>query len=299
MSSAFIPLYLNSILMNNLYTIGLTSFASDVEVQRINTKTSSNTTYTMPISEISKDMTGRYVQGEVKFQFATELLLEQYAIEITALLKLRKLFQTKGMLQHIQSPIQIGSVNEKQYVEFEAVVHHNPNLKYIERVVDFMEIDNITEGIKGIEQCESKEELELVSSKLKLKKELLNDLQAKINDYRENRCEYLVSEGICGSELRAIIPVENKHLLDNIEHLITCRVTVLGKVIKVGTLEEFGLYHRGMNYLDYIDDKIMDELSNREKSMFSEHIKKEAEEKEGILRGDDPVVLVLPISISL
>ncbi len=295
MNPAFIPLYLNSALMNNLYTVGLNLF-SDVSVQSISTKTQQNTTYTVPMSELTRDLTGRFIQGEFKFNMSTELQLEKTAIEITALIKLRKVLESKSLLTMMRSPLDIQNVREKEYIEFQGIVNHNPHLRYIEKMVDYIEIDNLIDGIKSIDSLKDEDKLDLQIKKLNFKKELIGDLKNKIKQYKDDRCEYLITEGLYGSGLRAIIPVENKHLLDNIEHMMACRVTVLGKVIKVGTIEEFGLFDRGMNYLEHVDDRIMNELSNKERSCFANRMEEEDEE---CLNPDDPVILILPLSISM
>ncbi|WBW97913.1 hypothetical protein [Oceanirhabdus sp. W0125-5] len=296
MDPAFIPLYLNSALMSNLFTVANLNLSSDVSVQSISTKTQQNTSYTVPMSELTRDLTGRFIQGEFKFNLATELQLEQTAIEITALIKLKRILQSKSLIRIMSSPLDIQNVREKEYIEFQGVVNHNPHLRYIEKMIDYIETDNLIDGIKSIDSIKDENKLDTQMKKVNLKKQLLGDLKDKINQYKDERCEYLITEGLYGSGLRAIIPVENKHLLDNIEHMMACRVTVLGKVIKLGTLAEFGLSDRGMNYLDHVDDRILNELANKETSRFAKRME---QEDEHTLNADEPVMLILPLSISM
>ncbi|MCM1992073.1 hypothetical protein [Oceanirhabdus seepicola] len=316
MNSAFIPLYLNSALMSNLFTVvGNIDLSSDVSVQSISTKTQQNTTYTVPMSELTRDLTGRFIQGEVKFNISNELQLEKTAIEITALIKLRKVLKSKSFLTLMRSPLDIQNVREKEYIEFQGIIDHNPHLRYIEKMVEYIEIDNLIDGIKSIESLEDEKKLDLQMKKINFKKELLGDLKDKIKQHKEERCEYLITEGLYGSKLRAIIPVEDKHLLDNIEHMMACRVTVLGKVIKVGTIGELGLSDRKKNYLKHVDKIIVNELANMEKSRSSKNMKKNDDlnpyddddddddlnpyDDDDDLKKNDPVILILPLSISM
>jgi len=295
MNPAFIPLYLNSVLMNNLFTVvGNINLSSDVSVQSISTKTQQNTTYTVPMSELTRDLTGRFIQGEFKFNISTELQLEKTAIEITALIKLRQVLKSKSFLTMMRSPLDIQNVREKEYIEFQGIIDHNPHLRYIEKMVEYIEIDNLIDGIKNIDSLDTKTKVDLQMAKVNFKKELLGELKEKIKQHKEKRCEYLITEGLYGSKLRAIIPVEDKHLLDNIEHMMACRVTVLGKVIKVGTLKGLGMSHRRKNYLEHVDERILNELTDKEKSLFAERMEKDDDDDD-----DDPVILVLPLSISM
>ena len=297
MNPAFIPLYLNSVLMNNLFTVvGNINLSSDVSVQSISTKTQQNTTYTVPMSELTRDLTGRFIQGEFKFNLSNELQLEKTAIEITALIKLRKVLESKSFLKMMRSPLDIQNVREEEYIEFKGVIDHNPHLEYIEKMIEYIEIDNLIDGIKNIDSFETKDKFDLQVAKLNFKKELLGELKDKAKKYKEERCEYLITEGLYGSKLRAIIPVEDKHLLDNIEHMMACRVTVLGKVIKVGTIRELDLTDRVCNHLYHVNKWIIDEIANKDKSLFEAKMRKYDDES---LDKDEPVILILPLSISM
>lgn len=222
LSTIFLPLYLNEGLVNALKTE--IELNSTVKIQKISTRNQETVSFNTPISEIGTNLCGRFIQGDVNVQVLSEQTLERETIKIHAFIEIQTWLGEKNILKTIKNAMDLKKIKEMDYVEISCMLSHNPEIQYMEELVDLLELQVMCGPLMN-SQIDEKE--------LRLKKESIEALKKKIEKYKELKCYNFVSEKLFGSDIRAVIPVENKHMLDHIEHIADSRVTIMGKVIKI------------------------------------------------------------------
>lgn len=242
-TTAFLPLYLNEGLVNNLYNIGIQLF-STVNIQKVSTRNQEIVSFNTPISEIGTNLCGRFIQGDVNVQVLAEQTLERETIRITAFIKLVKMLSEKNILKTVNNIMDLKNLKEMDYVQISCTLSHNPETQYMEELVDLLEMQTI---------CQPLMSNDIDEKELSLKKASIEALKTKIEQYKNLKCDHFISEELFGSNIRAIIPIEGKHMLDHTEHIVDSKVTIMGKVIKIDkniNLEAKAMNGTGFNLIE-------------------------------------------------
>lgn len=267
--SAFMPLYLNSNMISNLFVVLVHLFPDiNVNVKSITTRNQDTVSFDVPISELSHGICGQYVQGDIHIQLLTETKLERIAIEISQLIKVTDMLNRKNLLKRINNGYDINSLKEQDFIEVSCTLRNNSQIEYMEELVDLVELklafdpndkkkeynkkedtnkkdidkeDTKKENDKEHDEKENKEEDRGKEKDLEndeyypITKEALQLLKDKLNEWKNERCLKLISDPIGNTDTRIVVPIEGKHMVDNIAHLTSSPVTIIGKVVKIGT----------------------------------------------------------------
>lgn len=265
---AFIPLYLNNDLADKLYTIAVNVF---IQSKSVSAKNLISIAINTPLSELTYDTFGKYMQGDLHVQMSNELTKqntqERISIQILILLELMDILDSNSVLKKIDSEEAIDNIKENDYVELSGILNLNPTIQYFENIVKLMELDYIFNLNSEIKQ----DRIELLKNKL--------------NEIKKFNCiKYIVTD-ICNTKTCAAIPILNNYLGDNLNYALDSNVRILGKVIKridreeknkinlcTGTCFDFigeehisdmgNTFLRGINRLDRYYDRIKKEDYN-------------------------------------
>lgn len=223
---AIIPLYINSELLNNLFTVVIQEF---IEVKSISTKDVITVNLSAPISEFSYDLLGKYAQGDLQLVLQNEYIKqrteEKISTVIVLLTKLRSILGEQKMIKYITDPTALDTVEENDFIEFTTVLNPNPVLKRVHDIVEDFEINNLFSLSK-----KDDESLDKVSYN---KDHIAAFLKGGLDRCRNERCIRYIAKPLKNSSNIIIVPIKNSCMLDNEDYLLNGRVTILGKVVKI------------------------------------------------------------------
>jgi hypothetical protein len=223
---AIIPLYINSELLNNLFTVVIQEF---IQVKSISTKDVITVNLSAPISEFSYDLLGKYAQGDLQLVLQNEYVKqrteEQISTVIVVLTKLRSILGEQSMIKYITDSTVLDNVKENDFIEFTTVLSPNPVLKRVRDIVEDFEINNLFSIKKKDDEAPNKLGFD--------KERIASFLRGGLDRCRNERCIRYMARPLVDSSHIIIVPIKNSCMLDNEDYLLNGRVTILGKVVRV------------------------------------------------------------------
>lgn len=232
-NKAFIPLYLNNDMVNNLFTVVVQEF---VESKSINTKEQISINYRGPISEFSQEIFGKYVQGEVNVQILNEFSKQKTQIaiskDIEVFMNLRHLLIKNNLLRDISANEMVNNIHENDFVTVKCRLLENPIFYYIKNLINNMEIQNVFGNIKSIN-----------SSKV----EVLSNLKTYMDSWKNKNCIRCVTTELCSPKSRFIVPVDPTYNISRFDYTGRCGVNIVGKVVNF-------IDNKNYNYMDLFGD---------------------------------------------
>lgn len=240
-NKAIIPLYLNTGMINNLFTVVIEKFS---KIQSFNTKKQVIVKANTPLANV---MPKSFCQGDFSFQFLDEFSKqkteERVSIIIITLLKLKSILNENKLIKGLKSEEDIKNLKEYDFIELNTELRHNP---YIERINE----------LEKLLQLQITFNLDSNDKKLfETKREVLNLLKENIKEYKQSKCMKYISPELFGGKYKAIIPLDVKYMEDSLDYLEDSKITVLGKVIRVIDDKESNTVNLlSRTCFDYLDD---------------------------------------------
>ena len=230
-NKAIIPLYLNTDMLNNLFTIVIQQF---VEIKSIATRDVITIHLGTPVSELSYDLFGRFVQGQLDVtlqnEFAKQRTEERVSTTIVIFMKLRDILSSQGILKSFNAGENAGNLEVNDYVEFPCKLSRNPNIENLMNTINMLEIQNAIANKQDELTVDSVVGANTLNYLLK-RKELLDYLKASFNSHKQEKSiKYIANNS--QSNISALVPIKMSSLLDNEDYMLNGNVTVLGKVVK-------------------------------------------------------------------
>jgi hypothetical protein len=226
-NKAIIPLYINSQLLNNLYTVVVQEFS---EKKSISKKEVVSVHYRAPMSEFSYDIFGKYVQGDLEIGFQNEFVKqkteENISQTVVVLQELRDILKRQEILKQLSQLKDLNNIDEGDYIEFSTTLQTNPTVKSIKSIIDNYEVERIFEREDNREICMQDALINFMSSI----KEILNDCTNK-------RCQRFISYFTTHPSSAVITPLKKSCMLDE-DYLFNGKVSIIGKVVRVHRCSE-------------------------------------------------------------
>lgn len=255
-NKAVIPLYLNSNMTNNLFTVLVQEFS------QTKTTTSKNQfilNFTTPINELLFDKNGRCIQGDINIQLLNEsskqISDERLSLIILIFLNLKKMLIDNNLLKVLSSNT-IEGIKVNDYIEFSSILEPLPLIKSIENLIFSME--SYLSFLPLLDNIGSIEE-EKNSTKY-----ILEMLKNTLSSYQSSSCVKYIAK-TAWQQNQFILPLDISNLMDKIDYLTDSKVITLGKVIKItDTNSDYAssIFNTG-NSIDYIEEKILAKLRDK------------------------------------
>lgn len=230
-NKAIIPLYLNTEMLNNLFTIVIQEF---VEIKSFSTKDILSAQVKTPISEFSHDLFGKHVQGDLTIQIQNEFVKqrteERVSATIVILKKLKDILTREKLLKVVDNNTSYKNINVNDYVEFHCKLKRNPYIENLINAINYLEIEGTLDGVEDEVTVDQLGKIKNSASLIK-REELLSYLKKSLNTHQEKRCIRYIGTGIDNS-LKAIVPIKLGSLLDHEDYILSGNVTILGKVVQ-------------------------------------------------------------------
>ncbi|GAA0177887.1 hypothetical protein SH2C18_10340 [Clostridium sediminicola] len=218
-NNAIIPLYLNTGMINNLFTVVIEKFS---KTQSFNTKKQVVIKANTPLANV---MPNSFCQGDFSFQFLDEFSKqkteERVSIIIITLLKLKSILTENKLLKSLNTEDDINNIKEYDFIELNTELRHNPYIERINELEKLLQLQ-ITFNFDGNDN-------KLFQSK----REMLNLLKENMKEYKQSKCMKYITPELFGGKYKAIIPLDVKYMEDSLDYLEDSKITVLGKVIRV------------------------------------------------------------------
>lgn len=240
-NKAFIPLYLNTDMVNNLFTVVVQEF---VQSKSVNTKNQITINYRGPMSEFSQELFGKYVQGDISIQVLNEFSKQKtqasISKDIEVFMNLRKLLFKNNLIRNIELNESIESINENEFIIINCNLLQNPIIYYLQNFINGMEIQNIFGNIKSAN-----------SSNV----EIISNLKDYLNKWKINNCIKCVTEEICIPKSRFVIPIDPNYNIGRFNYIGNCKVSVMGKVVNLSDNKQYNYMKLfGDNHLNFINE---------------------------------------------
>ena len=272
-SKALIPLYINENLLNNLFTVVIQEF---VQIKTISTKSQQAIKISTPLANVIK---GCYLQGtfnlELLDEYSKQRTEERISKIIVVFLETKQILEAENILNKITSSEDIHNIKENDYVELSCRLNKNPQLKQIEDIIKYMEM-RTTLDIKD-SSTDS---------------QILNLLKSQVTDCKEAGCLRLMTDHLFNTNVKAIVPIQQRYVQDNIEDLYN-NVTILGKVVNVNKATEYNKDFSIRTCLDLLHEEDFREI--KESIFNNSSIKYEFENH--FLESDGYIIEILPIAM--
>ena len=259
---AIIPLYLNTEMLNNLFTIVIQEF---VEIKSFSAKDILTAQIKAPISEFSHELFGKHMQGDLTIQIQNEFVKqrteERISTTIFILKKLKDILARENLLKLVDSNATANSIHINDYVEFYCKLKRNPYIENMINAINLLEVEGTLN--------ESKDEISIdefsnqtKSSGIIKREELLNYLKKSLSSHKQERCIRYIATGVNNS-LKAIIPIKLGSLLDHEDYMLSGNVTILGKVVQsmVGNNSSESDFLREEDIRFYSNDAFFDNIN--------------------------------------
>ncbi|MDF2880893.1 MAG: hypothetical protein K0R54_1450 [Clostridiaceae bacterium] len=286
-NKAVIPLYLNSNMTNNLFTVLVQEFS---ETKTITSKSQFILNFTTPINEFFFDKCGHSVQGDINLQLLNEssrqISDEKLSLIILIFLNLKKILIDNNLLKVLSSNT-IEDIKVNDYIEFNSKLEPLPLIKSLESIIFAMESHlaflPLMDNINNIEDEKSST------------KYILEMLKNSLNTYQSSKCVKYIAK-TAWQQSQFILPLDLSNLTDKIDYLTDSKVTSLGKVIKITDTNldsRSNIFHTG-NSIDYIDEEVFAKLKDKYLKKYSfSNINKPVDENAEVKK----IVEILPIAI--
>lgn len=232
-NKAFIPLYLNNEIVNNLFSVVVQEF---VQSKSVNTKDQITINYRGPMSEFSQELFGKYVQGDISVQIVNEFSKQktQAAIskDIEVFMNLRNLLFKNNLLRDISVNELASGIHENDFIIVNCKLMQNPIFYYVQNLINNMEIQNVFGNIKAVNNS---------------RVEVLSNLKGYMDSWKSNNCIKCVTTEHCTPKSRFIVPIDPNYNINKFDYTGHCRVNIMGKVINCIDSES-------VNYMDLFGD---------------------------------------------
>lgn len=229
-NKAIIPLYLNTEMLNNLFTIVIQEF---VEIKSFSAKDTLSAQIRTPISEFSHDLFGKHMQGDLTIQLQKEFVKqrteERVSTTIVILKKLKDILARENLLKVVDYNFSSESLNVNDYVEFPCKLKRNPFIENMINAINLLEVEGALNERKDEVTVDELSEKNNSTSIIK-REELLNYLKKSLASHQQERCIRYIATGVNDS-LKAIIPIKLGSLLDHEDYMLSGNVTILGKIV--------------------------------------------------------------------
>jgi len=283
-NKALIPLYFNEGMINNLYTIVIEEFA---EIKSESTRKLLTISTNTPLYEVT---CGKIRQGDLNVQllneFTSQKIEERVSIVITILSRLKSILNEQSMLKNISNESDVANIKEFDFVQFTCELYKNPVLEYIEDIIRVMELQLafLPEPLENGDETQEH----------KVKRQVLKVLKDDMEVCRTEKCIKFISGNIGNSNTKVIVPLEIKHMADNLDYIEGARITVLGKVVRIPKINEINnnILLSG-TYFDYLNEDYFKEFKNRflkDTTLIGDYDSKNLE-----ING--PVIEIIPIAM--
>ena len=280
---ALIPLYFNEGMINNLYTIVIEEFA---EIKSESTRKLLTISTNTPLYELT---CGKIRQGDLNVQllneFTSQKIEERVSIVITILSRLKNILNEQSMLKIINNETDVKNIKEFDFVQFTGELYKNPLLEYIENIIKVMEMQLAFSAEPADSGNESQED--------KVKRQVLKILKEDMLCCRAERCIKFISGSIGNSNTKVIVPLDIKHMADNLDYIEGTRITVLGKVVKIPKENEINNSVLSGTYFDYLNKEYFQEFKNR--FLKDTNLIRDYDSKQ--LEVNGPVIEIIPIAM--
>jgi hypothetical protein len=281
---ALIPLYLNEDMINNLYTIVIQEFA---EIKSESTRKQITISTNTPLYELT---CGKIMQGDLNVQllneFSTQKIEERVSIVITILSRIKNILNDQSMLKVINSEDDVKNIKEFDFVQFTGELYKNPIIEYIEDITRVMEMQ-LAFSPENIENGDESQEH-------KIKTRVLKILKDDMENCKKEKCMKYISSSIGTSNTKVIVPLEIKHMADNLDYIQGAKITVLGKVVRISKENELSSNSLlSGTYFDYLDQEYFQEFKNR----FLKNTNLIRDYDENQLEINEPIIEIIPIAM--
>jgi len=160
------------------------------------------------------------------------------------------------MLKIITNKNDVVNIKEFDFVQFTGELHKNPVLEYIGDIIRVMEMQ-LAFSPEPLENGNETQEH-------KVKRQVLKVLKDDMEVCRSEKCIKYISSNIGDSNTKVIVPLEIKHMADNLDYIEGARITVLGKVVRVPQKNEINNNTLlSGTYFDYLNEEYFKEFKNR------------------------------------
>ncbi|QAT40249.1 hypothetical protein [Clostridium sp. JN-9] len=285
-NKAAIPLYLNSNMTNNLFTVLVQEYS---QTKTETSKSQFTLNFTTPINELLFDKNGRCMQGDLNIQLLNEsskqISDERLSLIILIFLNLKKILSDNNLLKVLSSNT-IEDIKVNDYIEFDSILEPLPIIKSLGNLIFSMENSlaflPLLDNINNIEE-------EKNSTKY-----ILEMLKNTLNTYQCSNCVKYIAK-TPWQKNQFILPLDISNLTDKIDYLTDCKVTTLGKVIKITDKNpdlSCSILQTG-NSIDYIDKKVLSKLEDKYLKEHTSNAFKDSTADTQIKK----VIEILPIAI--
>jgi hypothetical protein len=240
-NSTAIPLYMNNDAMMNVFTIAIQELTLAQSVTNRNQMAFKIST---PLSELSCDLFGKYMQGSFEASIASEnvanVTIIQKTINAYVFSNLKRMLNDNNMLKNLSSQEVLKTASKGDFVEFECNLTRNPILQRTSNLVRMLEMENFNDQntSKDKETAKKNDEAKNVKSEHKKKipnninrQELLKYLKQNLDTAKQDKCLRYIARDLCGDGCDVIVPIRQACLLDSEDYLTGGKVTVFGKVM--------------------------------------------------------------------
>ncbi|MBU3155497.1 hypothetical protein LL037_23405 [Clostridium estertheticum] len=283
---ALIPLYTNGDMINNLYTVVIEEFA---EIKSESTRKLLTISTNTPLYEAT---CGKIMEGDLNVQFLNEFtsqkIEERVSIVITILSRLKNMLNEQNMLKVITNESDVANIKEFDFVQFTGELYKNPVLEYIEDIIRVMEMQLAFSP----EPLENGDE----SQEHKVKRQVLKILKDDMEICKTEKCIKFISSNIGNSNTKVIVPLEIKHMADNLDYIEGAKITVLGKVVRIPNKNKTEINSNDLlsgTYFDYLNEEYFKEFKNR----FLKDTTLIRDYDSNNLVIDGPVIEIIPIAM--
>lgn len=314
-NKAIIPLYLNTDILNNLFTIVIQEF---VEIKSVSTKDQLALHFKAPVSEFSYDIFGKYIQGDLEFVLQNEFIKqrteEKISTTIVIFKKLKDILNEQKLLKQINNVEDFNSIEVSDFIEFICDLNPNPVMTHVDNIIKDMDIESVFFEETNTEDANAQGNAEAdIGSRMKKKEKLHGFLQNSLKSCCQEKCLRYIGNCDFNSESKIVVPVKRNCMLENEDYLLNGKVIVTGKVVNVTepnskdeeiAIESFygrrgniplqnNLYSRTLlDYLDY--DEIDKFVMNRNKGLLSSY-----KLDKTMIEINNRVIEILPIAICI
>lgn len=289
-NKAIIPIYLNSPMASNLFTIVIQEFAQSKSILNknqtvINIKT--------PLSEFSYDLFGKFIQGDITIQHLNEFSKQKnealISKDIFIFYNLRKILIENKMLKVIDNNFDINTLKENDFIVFNSRIYNNPIFSYFQRIINVLEMQTVFEN-----NSPNKRSDDLNVSYSDQKSSILKKLKTDIESIKSCSCQKYIAKNIKNTGMNAVIPLTSSNIIENQDYLTLGNINVIGKVTNLITEQNAdGIDLLSGSYFDYIDS---DYFTNFRKNYLNDSPLIEDFDTE-MLKSKPPTMEILPIAL--
>jgi hypothetical protein len=274
MNEFFVPLYINDEIILSMFKIAIERF---IEVEKITNKQEVIINSSVPLCELT---CGKILQGNASVQllqgYSRRTIQEIEKSTITTYIRLIDILNTNKFLKKVKNKNDLEFLQDGDIIELKCKMKMNSKLKKIQHVIDMLEIESILDDCNLDESREKN-----INSRA-----LLNWFKSTLQTVKESKCTKYITDTLFDSQMRGIIPIQNKYSLMDLDCNHYTNFTVIGKVSSI---------EKGLNKItppintescfDFINDKLssilgsdlldklnLDELEEEEFTQFIEII---------------------------